>query len=97
MPMEEGSNILTSETYHDCHLMSHRMVNYNSHLFHLKKHRENEDLEGRLLQKDSNKNKSTVVDDAYVFDSNTSDFMTMIEKNQTEMKTAVDIPLHINR
>ena len=84
--IEEGSKILTSEAYHDCHLMSHRMVNYTSHLFHLKKCKENEDLKRRLLQKDRDHNKNTAVDDAYVFDSNTSNFMTMIEQCQIEMK-----------
>jgi len=37
------------------------------------------------------------VDDAYIFDSNTSNFMTVIEQRQTEMKTATDFPSNINK
>ena len=75
------------------------MVNYTSHLFYLKKHRETETSKRRLLQKDITEynNETTALDDSYEFDTNTSNFMSIIEQCQTELKTNTDLPSNITK
>ena len=92
-PMEEDSNILTLKLYHDCHIMSRRMVNYTSHLLYLKKHRETETSKRRLLQKDT----AEYNNETYEFDTNTSNFMSIIEQSRTELRTATDFPTNITK
>jgi len=88
-PMADGSKILDSEKYLDCHKMGRQLINYRSHGFYLKKRKRESD------DKSLSDNHHEVGDDVFMLDQKMSDFVQLVEDCSKEIDRASNFTQNI--